>query len=101
MGDVLNEGIGKWVVRIAGAPAELRRIAEELGSGDPWAAAHGESLYIKSLEVDKAEVQIVAEWVAFEFIRLLSAAAHLRFGTPISLRMASVERTGADLCGCS
>lgn len=97
----VHEGIGKWVVRVAGAPADLRKITEELGSGDPWAAPHGESLYLKSSEVDRADVQIVAEWEAFEFIRLLSAAAYLRFGTPILLRMASVERAGADLCGCN
>lgn len=101
MANVLNEGIGKWVVRVAGAPTDLRKIAEELGSGDPSVAAQGEWLYLRSSEIDKAEVQIVAEWEAFEFIRLLSAAAYLRFGRPISLQIASVERAGADLCGCN
>jgi hypothetical protein len=100
MANVAKTGIGDWLVRVAGAPTDLRRIAGELGEGDPCVAAQGDSLYLKSSEVNKAELQVVAEWEAFELIRLLSAAAYLDFGTPISLRMVSVERAGLVLQGC-
>jgi hypothetical protein len=100
MADSTKNAIEDWVVRVAGAPTDLRRIAGELGEGDPCAAAQGDSLYVKSSELNKAEAQITVQWEAFELIRLLSAAAHLHFGTPTSLRMVSVERAGLDLQGC-
>lgn len=101
MANVRSNVIGEWVVRATGAPTDLRKIADELGSGDPRAAVREELLYLKSSEVDKAELQVVAEWEAFEFVRLLSAAAYLHFGTPISLHWVSVERAEADLSGSS
>jgi hypothetical protein len=101
MANVVNDGVVKWVVRVTGASSDLRKIAGELGSGDPLAAADGESLYLKSSEIDRARSQVAAEWTAFEFIRLLSAASYLHFGTQISLRLASVESAGTDLRSCS
>jgi len=46
---------------------------------------------ITSLEVGKAEDQIAAEGTAIKLIRLRFATTDLRLGTPISLRVISLE----------
>jgi hypothetical protein len=98
MANELHNGVGDWVVRLTGALSDLHKIAEELAS-DPWAVVHRDSLELKSSEIDKAELQIVAEWEAIEFVRLLSAATCLHFGIPASLQIVSVERARGDFCG--
>jgi hypothetical protein len=100
MANGLHNRVGDWVVRLTGALSDLHKIAAELAS-DPWAVVHRDSLELKSSEIDKAELQIVAEWEAIEFVRLLSAATCLHFGIPASLHIVSVERARDDFCGRS
>jgi hypothetical protein len=61
-------------------------------SGELQAVADGESLYVKSPEIDRADSQIVAEWAAYELVRLMAASAYLHFGTPSQLRLVSVQK---------
>jgi hypothetical protein len=92
----MNKGTGQWVLRISGAPSDLHQIACELTDSDPKGVARGESLYVKSSNVDEARSKVAAEWAALDLTQLLSAAGSLHFGTPISLRLVSVDPVQQD-----
>jgi hypothetical protein len=73
----MNTQISRWVIHAAGAPSDLQRISSELGKGDPSGVVHNQSLYLESSELDKASSRVAAEWAAFDFMKLLSAAFEL------------------------
>jgi hypothetical protein len=80
-----------WLIRATGSPADLRRIAAGLAGGNVKADVDGESLYLISPDVNEMDIQTSAEWASYELVRLISAAAYLRFGTASPVRFHSVQ----------
>ena len=80
-----------WVIRATGSPADLQRIADDLGDGDLHVNVDGDSLYLISPDIDKMDSQATAEWAGYELVRLISAAASLRFGIVLQVQFQSVQ----------
>src|SRR5262249_10222696 len=80
-----------WLIRAGGSPTDLPRIVEALVGGVGLSAAvNGCSLHLRSSAIDRLENQADAEWAAYEFVRLISAALHVR-GLPVFLEFRSIE----------
>jgi len=92
----INTQISRWVIQAAGAPSDLQRISSELGKGDPSGVVHNQSLYLESSELDKASSLVAAEWAAFDFMKLLSAAFEVHFDESIPLNLVSVRESDSD-----
>lgn len=85
-----------WLIRATGSPADLQRIADDLGGGDLHVNVDGDSLYLISPGVDRMDNQATAEWAAYELVRLISAAASLRFGIVLQVQFHSVQPKSDD-----
>lgn len=79
-----------WLIQATGSPADIPRIADGLGGGDLHVGVDGDSLYLTSPDINKIDNRAPAEWAAYELIRLISAAANIRFGTVVLVRFQSV-----------
>jgi len=88
-----------WLIRATGLPADLQRIADDLGGGGLHVSVDGDSLYLSSSDIDMIDSKAAAEWAAYELIRLISAAATIRFGIVVLLRFQSV-RPNSDAISC-
>ena len=80
-----------WVARLTGTPADILRIAGELSGDEFQVAVRGESLYLTAPAVNRASTLAAAQWVAFELVRLIEAAADLRFRILSPICLDSVE----------
>ena len=85
----MSPAIG-WLIHANGLPTELPRVVEALTDTDLSAAVDGHSLYLRSQGIDRIKKRVDAEWAAYELVRLISAALHLRVG-PVFLEFQSVE----------
>lgn len=82
----------RWLIRATGSLSDLPRIADDLAGGDLQVNVDGGSLYVMSPAVNRMDSQETAEWAAYEFVRLISAAARLRFGTlPLEFQSAEAQ----------
>ena len=80
-----------WLIRAGGSPTDLPSVVRALyGGGDLAAAVEGRSLYLRSPVIDRVEKEEDAEWAAYEFVRLVSAALQLR-GVAVFLEFQSIE----------
>jgi hypothetical protein len=79
-----------WTLQVHGQPGDISRIAPELTGGKIRAVVKGDVLHLTwpALRADASET--VAEWAAYELLRLLEAAAYLYFGSRLTLRLGSV-----------
>ena len=93
----MHTGMSRWTIQVSGALSDLSRIALELRNGDPCGVVRDESLYIESSEVDRAKSRIAAEWVAFDFTKLLLAVFEMNFGERAILHLISVRESGSDV----
>lgn len=80
-----------WVLRLTGTPADILRIAGELSGDEFQVAVRGASLYLTTPAIDRAATLAEAQWVAFELVRLIEAAADLRFRILGPICLDSVE----------
>jgi len=86
----MSAGTG-WLIRASGSPTDLPSVVEALTGGDDLAAAvEGRSLYLRSPVIDRVEKEADAEWAAYEFVRLISAALQLR-SVAVFLEFQSIE----------
>jgi hypothetical protein len=80
-----------WVARLTGTPGDILRIAGELSGDEFQVAVRGQSLYLTASVVNRAPTLAAAQWIAFELVRLIEAAADLRFRILSPICLDSVE----------
>jgi hypothetical protein len=79
-----------WRICATGLSGDIQRIAAELDNQDLQTHADGEALILFSADVNKINGRPSAQWAGYELVRLVSAAADLRFGSISPLRFESV-----------
>jgi hypothetical protein len=80
-----------WLIRADGSPTDFPGVVEALAGGDDLSVVvDGGSLYLKSSAIDRIERLADAQWAAYKFVRLISAALRLG-GVAVFMEFQSIE----------